>query len=132
MPIVFGIIGVTLVAAGVRGQTAQLTALLKADFTGSPSYVRWMVAILLIGAIGYIQDLRTISRLFMAIVLVGLLFSNRGFFAQFTKQTESVPTPTPSSATPGATQGSSSSILSGLPNLTTLSDLVPINVLNSL
>ena len=119
MPIVFGIIGITLVISGVRGQTAQLLALVKADFTGSPSYIDWMVGILVVGAIGYIPQLKTISRLFMAIVLIDLLFTNQGFFAQFTRQTEAVP----ESTTQSSTQTQAPTSLPALPALPTLTQL---------
>lgn len=89
MPFVFGIAGVLLVVAGVRGTTSQLTALIKADFTGTPNYLEWMVAILIVGAVGYIQQLHTISRLFMTAIVLGLLFSNKGFFASLTQGIQS-------------------------------------------
>jgi hypothetical protein len=43
-----------------------------------------MLAILLIGAIGYIPNLRPISRGFMALVIVVFLLSNQGLFIQLT------------------------------------------------
>lgn len=88
MPFVFGIIGVVLVVSGVRGTTSQLTALVKSDFTGTPNYLEWMVAIFLVGAVGYIKELHTLSRMFMAIVVIGLLWSNKGVFSQFTSGIE--------------------------------------------
>jgi hypothetical protein len=88
MPFVFGIIGIVLVVSGVRGTTSQLTALVKSDFTGTPNYLEWMVAIFLVGAVGYIKELNTISRMFMALVVIGLLWSNKGVFSQFTSGIE--------------------------------------------
>lgn len=92
MPIVFGVIGVLLIVAGVRGTLTapanpNLIGLLKDDLTGQPNYLEWMTAIFIIGAIGYIPQLRTLSRAFMAIVVIGLLFANRGFFVAFSQQT---------------------------------------------
>lgn len=127
MPIVFGVIGIILIVAGVRdtltGSNPNLVDLVKADLTGQPNYTEWMVAIFILGAIGYIQELRTLSRLFMAIVVIGLVFSNKGFFAQFAAQTTNSNTTNPSVnvETPGenSSQGLTNSdigsaIMSGL------------------
>jgi hypothetical protein len=48
---------------------------------------------------GYIPQLRNLSRLFIVLVLLVLLIDNRGFFAQFQQFVNSS-----SSATQGATQ----------------------------
>lgn len=106
MPFVFGIAGVLLVVSGVRGTTSQLMALLKQDFTGYPNYLEWMVAIMIVGALGYIQQLATLSKLFMTAILIGLLFSNKGFFAAFTQGTQEQTTVTPTSTLATLTQGS--------------------------
>jgi hypothetical protein len=42
-----------------------------------------MVAILILGALGYIEGLEKLSRLFMLLVLIVLLLDNGGFFAKF-------------------------------------------------
>ena len=86
MPFVFGIAAVLLIVAGVRGQTTQLFTLVKSDFTGQPNYFEWMIAIFLVGAIGYVKELQTISRMFMVLLILGLLWEHKGVFAQFTTQ----------------------------------------------
>jgi hypothetical protein len=89
MPIVFAVAGLLLIVSGVRGTVTSsdpskpsLVALVKSDFTGQPNYFEWVLAIVLIGAIGYIPKMEPVSRAFMALVIVGMLLSNRGFFAQ--------------------------------------------------
>lgn len=86
MPFVFGIFGILFIVAGVRGQTSNLVALIKSDFTGQPNYFEWMIAIFLTGAIGYIEELQTISRLFMVLLILGLVWEKRGIFSQFTSE----------------------------------------------
>lgn len=81
MPIVFGLVGILLVVSGVRGQSSQLFTLVKSDFSGQPNYFEWMIAIFIVGAIGYVKELSTISRMFMFIVLAGLLYQNKQFFS---------------------------------------------------
>ena len=86
MPILFGLFGLILIVAGVRGRITQgtpsLVSLLKDDFTGTDPFWKWMLAILLIGSVGYIPNLRPISRGFMALVIIVFLISNQGVFTQ--------------------------------------------------
>jgi hypothetical protein len=83
MPFALIIVGIVLLAAALRGQSANLFSQLKADFTGSGNYIYWVLAILIIGSIGYVKKLQPISDAFLALVLVVLFLSNKGFFAQF-------------------------------------------------
>lgn len=88
MPILFGLFGLILIVAGARGRvnsgSPSLVSLVKDDFTGTNPFWKWMLAILLIGAVGYIPNLRPISRGFMALVIVLFLLSNQGLFTQLT------------------------------------------------
>lgn len=77
-------------AAGVRGQSKQLLALLKNDLTGQNNYVYWMLSILVIGSLGYIDALRPLSRAFLVLVIVVLILkegnpnqTGGGFFQEF-------------------------------------------------
>lgn len=119
MPFVFAVLGVLFLVAGVRGKTTDLVALIKDDFSGQPNYFEWMIAIFLVGAIGYVDQLRTISRMFLTLLILGLLFSdyrkNPAIFQQFTAQETAQPLQ--QSATPNATQ----------PSTSTLPDLIPLN-----
>jgi hypothetical protein len=83
MPFALIIVGIILLIAGVRGQIGNLASLIKSDFTGSGNYIYWVVAILAVGSIGYVKKLQPISDAFLALVLIVLLLSNKGFFAQF-------------------------------------------------
>src|SRR5271156_1965275 len=55
---------------------------MQADASGQ--FLFWLAAIILIGAIGYIDELAPISNALLVLVLVVLFLSNRGVFAQFT------------------------------------------------
>lgn len=86
MPILFGLFGIILIVSGVRGTVASgnpsLTSLIQADFQGTDPFWKWMLAILLIGSVGYIPNLRPLSRAFMGLVIVVFLLSNKGLFTQ--------------------------------------------------
>jgi hypothetical protein len=91
MAFVFIIIGVVLTVSGVRGTQGDLWAQVQKDFSpsqqqqGQHSFVPWFVAIMVIGAIGYVEDLKEISRSFLLLVIIVLFLSNNGFFAQLQK-----------------------------------------------
>jgi hypothetical protein len=96
MPFVLLFIGALLLASGVNGQTKTLFTLVKGDIEAG--YIYWIISILVIGALGYIDELRPISRAFMALVIVVLvlkagnpLSSNGGLFQSFQNQIKQGP-----------------------------------------
>jgi len=110
MPFALLLIGVWLLIAGVRNTAGPastpgtLFALLHGDFTGTDNFAYWFIAIVLIGAIGYIPKLKSLSTAFLVLVLVVLFLKKGsstgvggGFFDQFLSgigitQTSSQPT----------------------------------------
>ena len=82
MPLLFIGSGLVLILTGVKGNPAQLWNLIEGDFSGPNNYVYWTVSILALGALGYIQQLKSLSRLFLVLVVIVLLLDNKGFFAQ--------------------------------------------------
>lgn len=97
MPFAFLIVGLTLVVSSVRGTSGELLTLVKGDFTGSNNFIAWILAILVIGALGYIRPLQSPSRAMLVLVVLVLFLSNGGFFSKFQQQYfntgNSVPTP---------------------------------------
>ena len=74
-----------MTVSAVRGTNTDLVALIKGDFTGKGNFLYWVISILIIGAVGYIPDLKPVSRAFLVLVIVVLFLHNRGVFAQFTQ-----------------------------------------------
>jgi len=72
MPFAFIIVGLILLVSGVRGTSSDLLTLVKGDLTGQNNFVYWLLSILIIGALGYVEDLRGISRAFLVLVLIVL------------------------------------------------------------
>jgi hypothetical protein len=135
MPFALLIVGAFLLIAAVRGTTdgpSGLFALVAGDFTGSPNFTFWIVAILLIGAIGYIQKVKPLSDAMLALVILVLFLSKGnpgavggGFFTQFTNALNTTTTATPSAATMAAvTQGTTAaqSLLNAQPGTVFNSD----------
>lgn len=92
MPFALIIVGLLLVVAAVRntvtdnGQQKGLTTLVKGDFTGQNNFIYWTVSILIIGALGYIESLKSFSRIFMALIVVALFLKGdqgQSFFSNF-------------------------------------------------
>jgi hypothetical protein len=83
MPILLIGSGLVLILTGINGDVGQLYTLVAADFQGKNSFIYWMLAILVLGALGYIKGLENLSKMFMILVLIVLFLDNGGFFQQF-------------------------------------------------
>ncbi|MDE2019968.1 MAG: hypothetical protein KGJ13_06520 [Patescibacteria group bacterium] len=82
MPYALILIGAVLVVSGVRNTQAQLWALIQNDFVGPGGFIVWAAAIAVVGGMGYIPKLRPLSIAFMTLLLLVLVISNKGVFAQ--------------------------------------------------
>lgn len=85
------IIGITLVTVSVRNTQATFTARVANDFQGPGNFIYWIAAIMIIGAVGYIPKAKSVSDLFLVLILVVLFLKKGntsgvggGFFQQFT------------------------------------------------
>lgn len=76
-------LGLLLFMAAYQNNVAALGSQLSADITGSRGFLIWFVAIFIIGALGYVPLFKNVSRAFLVLILVVIVLSNRGFFAQF-------------------------------------------------
>ena len=90
MPFVLLIIGITLIVAAVRDKGDLLVGLVKGDFQGPNNFLWWIIALLIIGAIGYVEKLKPLSHGLLVIVLLVLVLKRSnpqsprgGFFEQF-------------------------------------------------
>src|ERR1700743_3874874 len=83
MPLALIAIGVLLLVSAIRGTHKQLGDQLQQDFTGSGNFIYWMIALAVVGAIGYIPQFDKFSKAFLGLILLSLFLSNKGFFANF-------------------------------------------------
>lgn len=91
MPLFFLLIGILLIFAAINNKLGQLGSLVAEDFaptTGAAGFQVWIVAIFIIGALGYVKELKPLSNAFLVLILVVLILSNRGFFANFKSAVE--------------------------------------------
>lgn len=83
MPFALIAIGLLLVIAAYNNTQDVLGGQLKKDFSGSTGFVYWIAAIIIVGAIGYMKPMQTVSRAMLALILVVVFLTNSGVFAQF-------------------------------------------------
>lgn len=76
-------VGALLLISAVRNQQGSLFSLVKQDLTGTGSFLEWALALLLVGAVGFIPKARPLSIALLALVLLGIVLkSGGGFFSQ--------------------------------------------------
>lgn len=87
MPFVFIVVGIGFVVIAIRGTQATAFQLLQSEFSGANSFIKWALAIFILGALGYIQTIRPVTRALLALVLLVIFLVNgKGLFAQFNAQ----------------------------------------------
>lgn len=115
MPYALVVIGLIMIITGVLNTYAALASQLQSDFTGSKNFVVWIIALGSVGALGYINDLRTFSHYFMALILIAMILANgkNGLFQNFQKALASGPT-APTAQTALSPQSSTAAINSAI------------------
>ena len=76
MPFALLFIGIVLVVTAVRNMQAPFIALLGGDFSGPGNFFYWVVALLVIGAIGYIPKAKPISDGLLVLIILSLLLAS--------------------------------------------------------
>lgn len=114
MPFALVIIGLLMIITGINNTYSPFASQLQKDFSGSKSFIVWILALGSVGALGYVKDLRQFSHYFMALILLSMILSNKGVFQNF--QAAIAAGPIAPTASPDATQtalspGSSTSSL---------------------
>lgn len=85
MPLALFIIGAALIVSAFRGTEGQLGTLVLNDLSGG--FLKWLIALFIIGLLGYVPGIQTPSRFLLALVLLVLFIGNgQGFFAQLNQQ----------------------------------------------
>lgn len=93
--------GFAFVAIGVRNTQSQISGLLASDFSGAGSFWYFIAGIAAAGALGFYTPLRGASRGLILLLIVVLILSNEGFFAQLQLALKN-PTPSTAPAPPAA------------------------------
>lgn len=89
-------IAIILIVTALKGNQAELVDQLKKDFTGAGNFFLWVLAIVLIGAIGYIPKIEKISRATIGLVITVFLIANKGLLQKLADAFRQITFPTPS------------------------------------
>jgi hypothetical protein len=89
--VIFGLVGIVV---AIRGTYGDLGKLLTADFTGSGSFLYWVAAVAILGAIGYVPYLQRPMRALLALVVLSFMLANGSGFISKLQSALSSPTPT--------------------------------------
>jgi hypothetical protein len=86
MPLALITIGAVLLISAGLGTHQQLLALLKNDFSGPNNFFFWILALGVVGLLGYIPKMRPLSIGLIALVLISIFLKKGvGFFDQIKK-----------------------------------------------
>lgn len=91
MPFALLIFGLVFVVSAIRGTQADLFTLLREDFTGDKNFFVWVLAIILIVAVGNVRVLRPVSNAFLGLVVLVIILraGKAGLFESFLSQVKS-------------------------------------------
>jgi|GEM_PF-5663381 len=77
MPFALVTIGLLLIIVGFQDTYKQFGTQVQSDFTGKNNFIYWLIAIGIIGAIGYVKEFQTFSRIFIGLVIVAMFLSHK-------------------------------------------------------
>jgi hypothetical protein len=84
MPFVFVIGGLVLLTVAIQGTQGAAVQLIKSEFVGSNSFLVWVAAIAILGALGYVRPIRPVANALLLLILLVIVLKNGGnVFAQF-------------------------------------------------
>lgn len=90
MPFIFLLFGLVLIISGYNGTSGKLFDLLKDDIAGTNGFGKWMFALFIIGAIGYVKPLKQFSDTFLFLVILVIVIANNNTGGGFFKNLEQV------------------------------------------
>ena len=85
MAFVLIFVGIVLFVVAYNNNQNTFVSLLKADvFT--TNFIYWVVAVFLLGALGYITKFKGLSNSFLVLILLVFVIANKGFFQKFNEE----------------------------------------------
>lgn len=83
-------IGLLLLVAAWKNKQAELWALLKDDFTGEGNFIYWVLAIIILVALGSYRPIRPVTNAFLGLVILIIIIApyrkGRDLFSEFRSQ----------------------------------------------
>lgn len=86
----FLLIGAIMLIVSIRGKHTELYELLKDDFTGEGNFFNWVLAIIILVALGTFKPIRPVTDAFLTLVILVIVIApyrnNRDLFSEFRAQ----------------------------------------------
>lgn len=73
MPFALLFAGILLITVAIRNRQTEFVQLLRADFSGPGNFMYWVLALVVLGSIGYIPKARPVANLFIVLILIVLV-----------------------------------------------------------
>ncbi len=76
MPLILILFGIMFIDVGIRGKTTDFLKLIYKILAGTnntPSYLKWALAIFIVGSLGYVEELRDVDIAFIILVFIVML-----------------------------------------------------------
>ncbi len=84
--LVIGVIAWLLIGAGVQDRVDELGETFIGDLQGPPSFIVWVVAVIIIAFIGSSKQTKAMGDYLLILIVVVFIVANNGFFNKFTNQ----------------------------------------------
>lgn len=96
MPIILIILGALIAVSSIQDTHRKLWRVTSGAFTGKDNFIYWVIALVAVGAVGYVGTetgkLRNFSVYFMILIIIVMLLSNnkdgKNFFEMFMQEIE--------------------------------------------
>lgn len=88
MPLFILFVGILLTVVGINGKIPEFVGLVKDDFRPAGNIAGfhiWILAIFVVGSLGYIRSFKPVANAFLALLIIVMLLSNKGFFVNLKK-----------------------------------------------
>lgn len=82
MPFALVFVGILLIVVGFQDTYKQFGTQVQNDFSGQGNFIYWLISIGVIGALGYVKEFQTFSRVFIGLLILSMLLSKKGGIAQ--------------------------------------------------
>lgn len=119
MPLVLIIFAAAAIVIGARGQANAAGSLIVGEITGSDGkegFAPWVLAVLIIGVLGYIKNVKVFSDAFIALIILAIFLKDgQGFFANLQSALSSAKAAPANPVAPVATASPSPSTATGQP-----------------
>lgn len=82
MPWAFIVVGALMCILAVKSDDSlhQFASTVSGDISGNSGFIKWIIAIVIIGAVGYLPDMEGLSTAFLVLLVISFVLSNSGVF----------------------------------------------------